>query len=77
MSVLGRLLPFENKEIFMDVSQDPSSAQFQIWLAQMKRDHGLISDFEMGKVENSLQSQAKKAKTIYNPFTGEIRKVEI
>jgi hypothetical protein len=57
------------------MSHDPSSAQFNLWLAQMKRDHGDLSDREMAGVE-AIFSEAKKSKTMYNPFTGEIRKVE-
>lgn len=60
----------------MEAALDPSSAQFQLWLAQMKRDHGDLSGREMGKVEIATQSMAKTSRTMFNPFTGEIRKVD-
>ena len=71
-----RLLPFEDREVNLDAALDPSSAQFQLWLAQMKRDHGDISGKEMGKVETVAQPMAQRSRTMFNPFTGEIRKVD-
>jgi len=73
----SRLLPIDNRDVNLDAALDPSSAQFQLWLAQMKRDHGDLSGREMGKVESAVQPMAKKSRTMFNPFTGEIRKVEI
>ena len=72
-----RLLPFAERELNVSAALDPSSAQFQLWLARMKRDHGYLSGREMGKVESAVQPMAKKSQTMFNPFTGEIRKVEI
>jgi hypothetical protein len=73
----SRLLPIDNRDVNLDAALDPSSAQFQLWLAQMKRDHCDLSGREMGKVESAVQPMAKKSRTMFNPFTGEIRKVEI
>jgi hypothetical protein len=56
---------------------DCSMAQFHLWLAQAQRDKKMISGKELAVVEKLVGPKAKKAKTIYNPFTGEIRKVEI
>jgi hypothetical protein len=56
---------------------DPSSAQITLWRAQFQRDHGLISDEEMAKVEHAVNKLAKKSITMFNPYTGEIRKVEL
>jgi hypothetical protein len=71
-----RTISFKDRQINIDAALDPSSAQLQLWLAQMKRDHGDISGQEMAKVEQAIQPAAKQSKTLYNPFTGEIRKVE-
>lgn len=43
----------------------------------MKRDHGDLSGREMGRVETFIQPMAKTSKTLFNPFTGEIRKVDL
>lgn len=72
---MKRTISFD-REINLDAVLDPSSAQMQLWLAQMKRDHGDISGRELSKIEQVVRPLAKQAKTIYNPFTGEIRKVE-
>lgn len=72
----SRTISFKDRLINLDTALDPSSAQLQLWLAQMKRDHGDISGAEMTKVEQAIQPTARKSKTLYNPFTGEIRKVE-
>jgi hypothetical protein len=72
----SRTISFIDKDINLDAALDPTSAQIQLWLAKMKRDHMDISDREMSKVEQAIQPMAKRARTIYNPFTGEIRKME-
>jgi hypothetical protein len=71
---MTRLIPFNDRDVSPDAVLDPSSAQLQLWLAQMKRDHGDLSDGEMTRVEIAVQPMAKRARTLYNPFTGEIRK---
>lgn len=53
---------------------DPSAAQLQLWHAQSQRDHGMISGKELAIVEKLTNKEATKARTIYNPYTGEIRK---
>ncbi|MGZ4849803.1 MAG: hypothetical protein ACXV2C_00255 [Candidatus Bathyarchaeia archaeon] len=72
---MSKTISFKDREINFNAVLEPTSAQIQLWLAQMKRDHSDISDNEMAKVEQAIAPMAKKAKTIYNPFTGEIRKV--
>jgi hypothetical protein len=53
---------------------DPSAAQLQLWHAQSQRDRMMISDKELAVVERLSGRMAGEAKTIYNPYTGEIRK---
>lgn len=72
----SRLLSFSDRNVNPEAAIDPSSAQFHLWLAQMKRDHGDLSGREMGQVEQAVAPMAKRSRTIFNPFTGEIRKVE-
>lgn len=72
----SRTISHDNREVNLLAATDPSNAQFQLWLAQMKRDHGDISDREMNKTEIALKSEARKARTIMNPFTGEIRRID-
>lgn len=69
----SRTIPHD-KEVNLDAILDPSSAQLQLWLAQMKRDHGDLSSREMNKIEIAAKPLAGKSRTLYNPFTGEIRK---
>lgn len=54
---------------------DPSSAQLKLWHAQMQRDQGIISGSELAVVEKLAGQVAGRARTIMNPYTGEIRKV--
>ena len=70
----SKVISFADREFNLDAIQDPSSAQLQLWLAQMKRGHSQISDREMAKAEMGAQPLARKSRTLYNPFTGEIRK---
>ena len=53
---------------------DPSSAQLQLWHAQAQRDQTIISDKELAVVERLAGQTAGRSRSIYNPFTGEIRK---
>lgn len=78
MPVLGRLLPVgaARDAPVADVCLDPSSAQLQTWLAQARRDRGMISDREMALVEAVAGPLASRSRTIFNPFTGEIRRIE-
>lgn len=73
---MSRILPFTDRDVNLDAALDPSSAQYQLWLAQIKRDHGNLSDQELNRIEQVIKPMAKQSKTLYNPFTGEIRKVE-
>jgi len=70
------LLPGE-REPSPALMLDPSSAQFQLWLAQAQRDAGRISGRELAGIERAAAPLAHRSRTIFNPFTGEIRKVEI
>ena len=70
----SRLLSIDGRDLNLDAARDPSSAQFQLWLAQMKRDHGDLSGREMGKVESAVQPMARRSRTLFNPFTGEVRR---
>lgn len=72
----SRLLPFVDKEPNPEAILDPATAQFQLWLAQIQRDHGNLSDKQMAHMELRAAPQAAKAKTIFNPFTGEIRRID-
>jgi len=72
----SRTIDFNDYDLNPAAVLDPSSAQLQLWLAQMKRDHGDISGKEMAKVEQTASPLAKKARTIYNPFTGEVRRID-
>ena len=76
MALKGTTISFADRQVNLDAVLDPSSAQMQLWLAKMKRDHNQISGREMAQVEQAITPLAKKAKTIYNPFTGEFRRVE-
>ncbi len=71
-----RNLPFPDQPVFSHLINDPSSAQIQLWMAQARRDHGMISDHEMSIVEGVAGAQARKSIAMFNPFTGEYRKVE-
>lgn len=53
---------------------DPSSAQIKLWHAQKQHDNGVLSSKELAVVERIAAQTAGRARTIYNPFTGEIRK---
>lgn len=72
----SRTISFKDRDLNPATVLDPSSAQLQVWLAQMKRDHGDISGKEMSKVETACQPLARKARTIMNPYTGEIRRID-
>ena len=74
MMVGKRTIPHQDKEFSPDAILDPSSAQVQLWLAQMKRDHGDMSGREMAAAERIAQPQARRSRILYNPFTGEIRR---
>lgn len=54
---------------------DPSNAQIRLWHAQAQHDHGVISGKELAVLERIAGSSAGRSRSIYNPFTGEIRKV--
>ena len=76
MGFLGRLLPIRDREPRLDAIINPSMAQHHLWLAQAQRDHGNLSDREMARVESAAGATAKRARTLFNPFTGEIRRVD-
>src|SRR5215472_8001957 len=53
----------------------PSAAQLRLWHAQMQRDKGVLSGEELAKLERTIGGEARRARTIFNPYTGEVRKV--
>lgn len=61
----------ENAETCID---EPSGAQLRIWHGRAQHDLGKISSKELAVLERLAGSQASRARTIYNPYTGEIRK---
>lgn len=56
---------------------DPAQAKLNLQLSQAQRDQGNLSSSELAKIERVLGVAAKKARTMYNPFTGEVRRVEV
>lgn len=76
---MARLLSFLDKEpsSHPNVLMVPAMAEYHLCLAKIRRDHGLMSDKEMAKFELKASSQAQKSKIMFNPFTGEVRKVDI
>jgi hypothetical protein len=74
-SRFGRLLWHRDKEPRFDAIIDPSSAQFHLWLAEVKNDHGDLSARELGRIETKVSGLASRARVMWNPFTGEFRKV--
>jgi hypothetical protein len=74
----SRLLDLEGREPNPEAMWDPSSAQFQLYLAQAMRDKGCISGKELAALEAKAKaSGVGKSISIMNPFTGERRKVTI
>ncbi len=53
---------------------DPSSAQIKLWHAQRQHDDGVLSSRELQVVERIAGQTAGRSRSIYNPFTGEIRR---
>jgi FkbM family methyltransferase len=54
---------------------DPTAAQLALWHAEAQRDAGIISGKELSLMERLSGSVAGEARTLYNPFTGEVRRV--
>jgi hypothetical protein len=70
-------LPHDDREPNPEAAKlSPDNAQLELWRAQLQRDHNLISDKEMTKVEGSAML-ATRSRVLWNPFTGEFRTVEI
>lgn len=74
---MPRLLPFLDKEPNTQALISPEMAQYHLWLAQIQRDHGNLSDREMANFELKAQGQARKARLLFNPFTGEMKRENI
>jgi hypothetical protein len=72
---LGRLLPLDGREPSAEAITDPSTAQFQLWLAQAKRDQNNLSGRELSKIEGAASMLASRSRTMFNPFTGEVRRI--
>src|SRR5260370_10593305 len=72
----SRLLWLDGREPSIPAILDPSSAQFQLWLAQAQRDQGNLSGREMEKMGLAAQSMARRSPVMFNRFTGEVRRLE-
>jgi hypothetical protein len=75
---MGRTIQVHDKDPVEGLENcliDSSAAQLQLWHAQAQRDNGMISGKELAVVEKLSRQMAGRARTIYNPYTGEIRKV--
>lgn len=75
MTRSSRLLWIDDREPNPEAITDPSMAQFQLWLAQAHRDHGNIGGRDMSRMEGVAGRMASRSKTMFNPFTGEIRRI--
>jgi hypothetical protein len=73
---MPRLLTFTDREPRPDAIDNPEIAQFHLWLAQIQRDHGNLGGHDMRRMEMTAQPMARRARTMFNPFTGEIRRYE-
>ena len=77
-NIMGKPIPTIDRdplERLDELVQESSSAQIQLWHAQSQRDHGMISDKELAIVEKLAGQVAGQSRSIYNPYTGELRKV--
>jgi hypothetical protein len=73
----GRLLPIDDREPRLDAGMlNPSMAQHHLWLAQVQFDYSNLSSRELGKFEGMLSMPARRSRTLFNPFTGEIRRMD-
>ncbi len=72
----GRLLPLDDREPRPDAATNPSMAQHHLWLAQAQFDHRNIGVNELSKIEGKLAMNARQSRTIFNPFTGEVRRLD-
>lgn len=70
---MSRTIPIPDRMPLMG-SMDDAQAWLNLKMAEAQRDHKMISDREMATVERALQPRARRARTLYNPFTGEIRR---
>lgn len=73
----GPLLPFDRDVRPDAVGADPSTAKLQMMLAEFQHDHGLMSGRELAKIEQTIGGHAKKAITLFNPYTRQYRKVHL
>jgi hypothetical protein len=71
----SRLLWLDNREPNPEALINPSMAQYHLWLAQAQRDHGNFSGREMAQMEGKARAMASHSRTLFNPFTGEVRKL--
>jgi len=59
------------------VAFDVGTAAWQMYLAKARRDKGMISDKEMAVVERVAGPLAKRSYSMFNPFTGERKRVTV
>lgn len=72
----SRLLDWRKYPVFEQLGfvSHETNARFHMMLKEMQRDHNDISDREMCRSEMAIGRQAKKARLMFNPFTGEFRR---
>lgn len=74
----SRTLPLDNREPNPEAAVlSPEMAQYHLDLARAQRDHNNISDKEMAKMEGAAGMLATRSRTLWNPFTGQFRTVEL
>lgn len=73
---MPRLLWLEGREPRPDAMINPSMAQHHLWMGQAQHDRGMLSARELAKIEAAAGMIARHSRTMFNPFTGEIRKVD-
>ena len=78
MTIKGsRTIPVHDKDPVEGLENcllGPGAAQLQLWHAQSQRDRTMISGKELAIVEKLAGQLAGRARSIYNPYTGEIRR---
>jgi hypothetical protein len=76
---VSRTIPIPDRPALVGFSEkgdlSPDQARLNLDLSRAQFDMGNLSSAELAKIEQALNPQARNARTIYNPFTGEVRKV--
>ncbi len=78
MTIKGTTIPTHDIDPLEDIELlqklDPSTIQLRLWHAQMQHDQGKLSSAELMKLERIAKQTSGRVRTVYNPYTGEIRK---